>query len=230
MRSEGSRSSRRSRTLSTVHNEAMSYSTYALTDLLDAFASNDPAPGGGSASALAGALGVSLLIMVAGVARTRTGAPEEAADLAETSARLRPIREQLMELIDRDSAAYTAVMVAYRLPNISEDERAVRRQAIRAAMRAATDTPIETLRLCQQALEGARVVAQNGATAAASDVRVALELLTAAARGAAVNVDTNLPFIKDETFVASVRTERAALETDAIAAAERARAVLPALS
>jgi formiminotetrahydrofolate cyclodeaminase len=207
----------------------MSYATSALTDLLDAFAANDPAPGGGSASALAGALGVSLLIMVAGVPRTRTGAPEEAADLAEASARLRPIREQLTELIDRDSDAYRAVIAAYRLPNKSESERSARREAIRAAMRAATNTPLETLRLCQQALEGARVVAQNGAVSASSDARVALELLVAATRGAAINIDTNLPLVKDDEFVGRVRPERQALEADAIAAVERARAALPEL-
>ena len=206
---------------------AMHYSTYALSDLLDAFSSNDPAPGGGAASALAGAVGVSLLMMVAGVPRTRTGVAEEAADLAEASARLRPIRDQLTSLIDRDSDAYRAVIAAYRMPNGSDTDRTVRREAIRDAMRGATDTPIETLRLCQQALEGAGVVARNGATSAASDVRVAVELLVAAARGAALNVDTNLPLVKDEAFAAGVRPEREALEADVMAAAERARAALP---
>lgn len=205
----------------------MHYSTYALSDLLDAFSANDPAPGGGAASALAGAVGVSLLMMVAGVPRTRTGVAEEAADLAEASARLRPIRDQLTSLIDRDSEAYRAVIAAYRMPNVSDTDRPVRREAIRDAMRAATDTPIETLRLCQQALEGAGVVARNGAPSAASDVRVAVELLVAAARGAALNVDTNLPLVKDEAFAARIRPERAALEADVVAAAERARAALP---
>ena len=78
----------------------VSYSEMALPDLLDAFASNEPVPGGGSASALAGSLGVSLLIMVAGLPETRTGSPEEAADLSEASARLRPLREALTGLID----------------------------------------------------------------------------------------------------------------------------------
>jgi formiminotetrahydrofolate cyclodeaminase len=58
------------------------YSEFALIDLLDAFASNAPVPGGGSAAALAGALGVSLLIMAASLPKSRTGAPEDAADLA----------------------------------------------------------------------------------------------------------------------------------------------------
>jgi len=174
-----------------------SYSTYALADLLDAFASNDPVPGGGSAAALTGALGVSLLIMVAGLPKTRTGAPEEAADLSRASARLRPLRESLQELIDRDAAAYQAVVAAYRLPKSSNDEQAQRAQAIADAMRAATETPLDTMRLCQQALEGAAIVAVNGLATATSDVAVAIELLLTAAKGAGMNVDANLPAWKE---------------------------------
>src|SRR6185436_15770884 len=107
-----------------------SYSTMAVEDLLDAFASSEPVPGGGSASALAGALGVSLLMMVAGLPKTRTGAPEEAADLSEASSRLRPLREALTALIDRDSEAYEAVVAAYRLPKSTGAEHAARRAAI----------------------------------------------------------------------------------------------------
>jgi formiminotetrahydrofolate cyclodeaminase len=197
------------------------YSTYALADLLDAFASNDPVPGGGSAAALTGALGVSLLIMVAGLPKTRTGAPEEAADLSRASARLRPLRESLQELIDRDAAAYQGVVAAYRLPKSSNEEQAHRTQAIAEAMRAATETPLDTMRLCQQALEGAAIVAVNGLGSASSDVAVAIELLLTAAKGAAMNVDANLPALKDRAE--QVRLERKELEAESSAAAQRAR-------
>ena len=198
-----------------------SYSTYALADLLDAFASNDPVPGGGSAAALTGALGVSLLIMVAGLPKTRTGAPEEAADLSRASARLRPLRESLQELIDRDAAAYQGVVTAYRLPKSSNEEQAHRAQVIADAMRAATETPLDTMRLCQQALEGAAIVAVNGLGSASSDVAVAIELLLTAAKGAAMNVDANLPALKDRAE--QVRLERKELEAESSAAAQRAR-------
>jgi len=200
-----------------------SYSTYALADLLDAFASNDPMPGGGSAAALTGALGVSLLIMVAGLPKTRTGAPEEAADLSRASARLRPLRESLTELIDRDAAAYQSVVAAYRLAKLSNDEQAHRAQAIGDAMLAATATPLDTMRLCQQALEGAAIVAVNGLGSAGSDVAVAIELLLTAAKGAAMNVDANLPTLKDRARAEQVRLERKELEAESIAAAQRAR-------
>jgi formiminotetrahydrofolate cyclodeaminase len=200
-----------------------SYSTYALADLLDAFASNDPVPGGGSAAALTGALGVSLLIMVAGLPKTRTGAPEEVADLSRASAKLRPLRESLAELIDRDATAYQSVVAAYRLPKLSNEEQAQRAQAIANAMLAATETPLDTMRLCQQALEGAAIVAVNGLGSASSDVAVAIELLLTAAKGAAMNVDANLPAMNDRARGEQIRLERKELEAESIAAAQRAR-------
>jgi len=198
----------------------------ALADLLDAFASNEPVPGGGSAAALAGALGASLLIMVAGLPKTRTGAPEEAADLAEASARLRPLRDSLVELVDDDTRAYAAVLEARRLPKATEAEQDARRAAVDAAMHGATRVPLETMRFCQQALRGAMTVAAHGNRNAATDTGAAVELLVAALRGAGMNVDVNLKGISDAAFVERVAAERAQLAADAEADAERARAAL----
>ncbi len=206
------------------------YADYALIDLLDAFASNEPLPGGGSAAAVAAALGVSLLLMVAGLPKTRSGrdVPEEAADLAQASARLRPLRDRLVELIDRDSQAYRALIEAYRRPKASDDDRAARSAAIQEGMRAATEVPLATMRECQQALTGAVIVARNAYLPAASDAGVAVELLTAALRGSALNVDTNLAAVTDRTFCDRVRTERNQLAADGTADAERARQSLRA--
>ncbi|MBI3049442.1 MAG: cyclodeaminase/cyclohydrolase family protein [Acidobacteria bacterium] len=198
----------------------------ALVDLLDAFASNEPVPGGGSAAALAGALGASLLIMVAGLPKTRTGAPEEAADLAEASARLRPLRDSLLELVDDDSRAYAAVLDARRLPKATDAERDRRRAAIEAAMHGATRVPLETMRFCQQALRGALVVARHGNPNAATDAGAAVELLVAALRSAAMNVDVNVKSVSDGSFAERVAAERAELASEGEADAARARARL----
>lgn len=185
----------------------VSYTSKSVVDLLDAFASNHPVPGGGSAAALAGALGTSLLLMVAGLPKTRTGAPEDVADLAETAARLRPLRTLLVGLVDRDGAAYDAVMAAFKLPKGTDIEKEARRTAIQQAMREATEVPLETMRACRQALEAATVVAANGNLNAASDVGVAVELLGAGLRGARLNVDINLATLTDAGYVAGVRRE-----------------------
>jgi formiminotetrahydrofolate cyclodeaminase len=197
--------------------------TMAVADALDAFASSEPVPGGGSAAALAGALGVSLLLMVAGLSRTRTAVPEGGADLASASARLRTIREQLMELIERDADAYRAVLAARRRPKTTEAERRERLDAIQAAMQIAIEAPLDVMRACQQALRGAVIVARTGLASAASDVAVGVELLLAAVRGAGWSVDANLPALADASYASRVAAERRELEEESLVNAERAR-------
>jgi methenyltetrahydrofolate cyclohydrolase len=202
---------------------ATQYRSMTLTELLDAFASNEPVPGGGSAAALAGAVGTSLLIMVAGLPTTRTGTPEEAADLAEASARLRPLRDALVSLVQEDSDAYAAVVAAMKLPKATDADKRARRAAIETAMQRATETPLETMRCCQQALRGATVVAANGNRNAATDTAGGVELLIAGLRGAGLNVDVNIDSVSDAAFASRVANERRQLAADAEADAHRAR-------
>jgi formiminotetrahydrofolate cyclodeaminase len=203
-----------------------SYTTMAVADLLDAFASIEPVPGGGSASALAGATGASLLLMVAGMTKTKSGAPEETADLAEAAARLRPLRDRLTTLVDKDSEAYAAVSSAFKLAKNTDDEKAARKAAIEAGTKLATEVPLETMRACRDALRHALVVARCGNRNATSDVGVALELLLAGTKGAGLNVDINLAGLAEETYVDRARWERQDLERTASEEAARARSLL----
>jgi formiminotetrahydrofolate cyclodeaminase len=198
----------------------------AVADLMDAFASTDAIPGGGSAAALGGALGASLLLMVAGLPKTKTGAPEETADLAEAASRLHPLRDSLLDLVERDSDAYRQVLDAFRLPKDSDEEKAARKQAIDRATRVATEAPLNTMRACQQALRGALIVARNGNRRTTSDVGVGVELLLAALRGARLNVEINLSSLEDAAYVARITTEVEELERDASADADAARRAL----
>ncbi|MGH9239809.1 MAG: cyclodeaminase/cyclohydrolase family protein [Vicinamibacterales bacterium] len=190
------------------------YSEFALIDLLDAYASNAPVPGGGSAAALAGALGVSLLVMAASLPKSRTGAPEEATDLAEAAARLRPLRDALVQLIDADSDAYREVMAAMKLPKTADDEKAARTAALQSALKGATDVPLDVMRAGQQALAGAVIVARNAYRVAASDVATGIELLGSSVRSAALSIDGNLAAIRDEAYTARVSAEREQLAGD----------------
>ena len=168
-------------------------------------------------------MGASLLVMVAGIPSTRTGTPEEAADLAEASARLRPIRDELASLVQQDSDAYAAVLAAMRLPKGTSDEKQARRAAIDVAMRQATEVPLETMRCCQQALAGAVVVAANGNRNAATDTAAGVELLLAGLRSAGLNVDVNIEGMLDVSFKSRVAEERRELAEDAETDAQRAR-------
>ena len=202
------------------------YSTMALADLLDAFASDEPVPGGGSASALAGALGTSLLLMVAGMTKTKSGTPEETADLSEASARLRPLRERLAALVDTDSDAYAAVAASFKLPKDTDAQKATRKNAIQVATRHAAEVPLETMRACRDAVRHSVIVARNGNRNAASDIGVALELLMAALKGAGLNVEINLSGLSDTAYIERARWERTDLERTAVEEAARARALI----
>jgi methenyltetrahydrofolate cyclohydrolase len=149
---------------------------------------------------------------VAGLPKTRHGTDEERAALTAAGVRLRPLRDELASLVDRDSEAYTSVINAYRLPKSNDAEQAARREAIAAAMRAATEAPLATMRACERVMREAETVATGGAPSAASDVAVAIELLKTAARGAALNVDTNLAAVKDTDYASRVSQERHDLE------------------
>ena len=93
-----------------------------VADLLAAFRSPDPTPGGGSASALAGAVGASLLAMVSALSKPKAVEDDDVLRLQVAGNRCRVLAEQLTALIDRDSEAYETVVAAYRLPKATDDE------------------------------------------------------------------------------------------------------------
>src|SRR4029077_7994706 len=109
-------------------------------------------------SALAGAIGASLLAMVAAMPKTKTGTPDAREALDAARVRLMAARAALTGLVDRDSAAYDLVVAAYRKPKATDEEKAARKVAIQDAMRVATEVPLETATLCAGALADAAIV------------------------------------------------------------------------
>ena len=178
-----------------------------LTDLLAAFRSSDPTPGGGSASALAGAVGAALLAMVAALPKPRAENEEDLARLRDAGETCTELCERLRLLVDYDSDAYDLVVSAYRMPKGTENEKGERSTRIQRALRVATETPLDVMRTCVSAIDQADVVASYGNQHASSDVRVALELLMAGLRGAKYNVEINLGSVKDQAYVDDVREE-----------------------
>lgn len=178
-----------------------------VRDLLDAFSSSDPTPGGGSASALAASVGASLLMMVAALPKTKHNSDDDRAALARAGGVLAPLRAQLTEAIDADTAAYDAVVAAYRLPKATDVEKQARTDAVQRAMRGATEVPLGVMRMASQALEQAVIVAEHGHAGASSDVGVARALLSAGLEGARLNVEINVGSISDASYAAAIRGE-----------------------
>ena len=189
----------------------MSLSQCPFTDLLEAFRSPQPTPGGGSASALAAAVGASLLAMVAGLGKPRADTDEQRGRLHAAGDRCATLSDRLSGLMDEDTAAYDAVVAAFRLPKGTDAERSARSIRIQEALRGATEVPLEVMRACADALQQGAVVSDFGNPNARSDAQVGLELLRTGLRGARLNVDINLESLKDAAYVAAVRAEADAL-------------------
>jgi formiminotetrahydrofolate cyclodeaminase len=199
-----------------------------LADVLGAFSDPSPTPGGGSASALAAATGLSLLAMVSQMSRTRTGSDEDRQVLDQSSNALLPLRDHVATLIDDDARAYDEVVAAYRLAKATDEEKAARRSAVQGALRGAAEVPLDVMRACQAGLTVAVDVARHGNPSAKSDVGVALALLMAALRAAALNVTVNLESIDEAGWVDGVRSEVERLEAGATLLVSDARAALTA--
>jgi len=173
---------------------------------------------------MASAMGASLLMMVAALPKTRSGSDDDRAALAASANALVGLQQQLIEAIDADSVAYDAVVAAYRLPKVSEADQAARKAAIQRALRNATDVPLGVMRLSVLTLREAAAIAAHGHRAAASDVGVAIGLLSAGARGAGLNVAINVGSLGNGSYVEAVKaeTDRLAAETSQLSDAAQA--------
>jgi len=199
------------------------YRTGSIEKYLADAAANLPAPGGGSVSSLAGALGASMAAMAAnftvGKKKFRDVEPEVRSILEQCEAG----RTRLAELMDRDVEAYSTVSAAYGMPKETDEEKEARRAAIQDALGVALTAPLATLRQCHALLRLLGRLAETANPNLISDVGVAAILLEAALRGAKINVEINLAFLKDEAFVAQTRGE---VDAAAAEAADLAASVL----
>ncbi len=201
---------------------------HSVTALLTAFRSPQPTPGGGSAAALTGALGASLVAMVAGLPKSKAATEQDVERLRAAGERCTALSGELAALVDTDSAAYELVMAAFKRPKGTDEEKAARSAAIQAAFRDAIAAPLNVMRACAAAAEQAVVVARFGNPSASSDLAVGLELLGAALRGAKLNVEINLGSVKDAAYVEQVKADVTEFERAIGHESSAARAALTA--
>jgi len=171
-----------------------------IVDYLDKLASSAPEPGGGSASALAAAVGAALVSMVANL----TIGKEKYADVQDRIMELvdgsEKVRARLQELVQEDTEVYGVLARAFKMPRETDEEKQKRKEAVQAACKEATKVPYAIAEQCLEVAKLSEVAAEIGNVNAVSDAGVAALLAEACAQCAALNVKINLGTISDAAF------------------------------
>ena len=178
-----------------------------VTIFLDELSSSAPAPGGGSAAALSGALGAALVSMVCNLTLGKKKYAEVQEDIESLLEKSEALRKELTDLLEEDVKAYTAYSQAAKMPRQTEEQKAERATAMQAALKGATDVPLRIAEAAVKVMYLCRPAAEKGNVWAVSDAGVAVLLAEAALRSAALNVLINLGSLKDEEFVAERRAK-----------------------
>lgn len=173
----------------------------SLKNFLDELASKKPVPGGGSVSALAGALAAALCSMVANLTLANKKYSKVHKNIAKVLKETEKLRQQLYELIEEDTKAYQKVVEAYKTSNANKNSSHLVQQALKKAAL----TPLKIAQTAAQLLKPLKTLAKEGNKNAISDCGVAKHLIEAAVKGAILNIKINLKYIEDKKFVADTR-------------------------
>lgn len=176
-----------------------------LKAFVNELSTDSPAPGGGSVSALSGALSAALTSMVANLTFGKKGYESVSEEMERISIEAQDLKDSLLKIIDEDTKAFNKVMDAFALPRKTEEEEKIRNEAIEKANKEATLVPLRVMELCERLVELASKIAEIGNRNALSDAGCALIQAKSGCQGAYYNVMINLPGIKDQEFRKQVK-------------------------
>lgn len=177
-------------------------------------AGKEPVPGGGSVSALNGAIASALCQMVANLTIGRKKYVEVEEEMTQIAERAEAITQTLLADVDRDSEAYNRVFAAFKLPKETEEEKAYRAEQIEENTKFAAQVPMEVARAVYSLLTDIELVVAKGNQNAITDGCVAMMCARSAIFGALFNVRINLTSIKDQDFVRAMKEEADHLELE----------------
>lgn len=199
----------------------------SVAEFAELTASGQPAPAGGSATALAGALAAALAAMVARLTAGRERYADYRAEMIALCDEADALRGRLLALVDADARAYEQVLAAYRLPQETASQRTRRTGAIQTALRGATETPLAVAGACRDVLALAATAAAHGNRNTTSDAQAGAWLAYAGLQAAAINVRTNLALIHEAHDRGRVTDQLRERVADGEAALARALAGAP---
>jgi len=169
-------------------------------EFVEELSTNSPAPGGGSVSALAGALGAALSSMVASLSHEKKELIDLKPEMNEIGIEAQNLKDHLSFLVDEDTNAFNKVMDANRLPATNDEEKSAKNEAIEIANKYAIEIPLETAKKCFRVIELADILVEKGNPNSVSDAGVAAEVALAGVSGACMNVLINLTSVEDESY------------------------------
>lgn len=195
----------------------MELKNLTVSDFAAITASDAPAPGGGSVSALCGALAASLAEMVANLTSGREKYAQVQPQVEEVLQQYPAIRARLLDAIDRDSKAFDLYMAALAMPKTTDAEKAARKQAMQEGLKAAALVPMETAETALTVFPALRLAVEQGNANAITDGMVGTMLARTAVLGAVFNVRVNLSSIQDSDFTDQLARRADQAQSDAIA-------------
>ena len=181
------------------------------TSFIDELASAAPTPGGGGASAYAGALAAALASMVGNLTVGKKTYADVEDEVRASLARLDALRARLVALVDEDARAFEPLAAAYRLPKATPEEQAAKNAALQQALVGASDVPLAIMRAVADVVDEADYLAHHGSKMARSDAGVAAAFVRAASDGASLNIFINAASMDDAAQAARYRGEAESL-------------------
>ncbi len=185
----------------------MGYIEGSIRQYVTDASAGSPTPGGGSVSALVGALGLTMGCMAANFTIGKKKFRDVEPTVKGMLATLEGCREELLRLTDEDTRAYATVSTAYGMHKETEEEKRARSAAIQDALKIAMAPPLESLRQCRKAIEALAKLVDIANPNLISDVGVSALLAEAALGGAKLNVEINLSLLKGDRLVTEARDE-----------------------
>ena len=188
-----------------------------LAAFADETASESPAPGGGSISAYVGSLGISLATMVANLSSHKKGWDDRWEEFSAWAEKGQKIKNELLRLVDADTAAFNKIMTAFSFPKSTDEEKKLRTDAIQSATKFAIEVPFKVMQLSYDSLEVIKAMAEIGNPNSVSDAGVGALCARSAVMGAFMNVRINASGYNDKTFVNDILAKGKEIEEKTIA-------------
>ena len=192
-----------------------------VTEFVDLLASDAPAPGGGSAAALEGAIGAALTAMVCGLTKGKKKFAEFNDLAVETEVKALALKDRFVDVMDRDTEAFNVVSAAFGMPKETDEEKAARSAAIQKGLEGCTATPFEMMEIALETLELTDSILGKSNDSAASDLGVSALSLRAAIQGAWLNVLINIGSLKNKELAEDYRVKGEAMLEKALPLADK---------